>query len=144
MAANDFAAIRVKIKRAVIKLLTMTVPKLAPLVAGVSVSSLAFAAAASTDSHSDGSDTLATVVTLVLGVGAAYLLAHFVVDGLQKRFLISTNVEYVALGVLLGPSVAAIPAFQDLTPIAPIIALELNSMFCRFFMIFYKIFEINI
>ena len=72
----------------------------------------------------DGTNTaLTTVVTLVLGAGAAYLLAHFVVDGLQKRFLINTNVEYIGLGILLGPAVAAIPAFQDLTPIAPIIAL---------------------
>ena len=72
----------------------------------------------------DGTNTaLTTVVTLVLGAGAACLLAHFVVDGLQKRFLINTNVEYIGLGILLGPAVAAIPAFQDLTPIAPIIAL---------------------
>jgi len=74
------------------------------------------------NSHGDDT-TLTTVVTLVLGVGAAYLLAHFVVDSLQKRFLLSTNAEYIVLGVLMGPSVAAIPAFQDLTPIAPIIAL---------------------
>ena len=73
--------------------------------------------------HDGGTEPLATVVILVLGVGAAYLLAHFVVDGLQKRFLLNTNAEYIGLGILLGPAVAAIPAFHDLTPIAPIIAL---------------------
>jgi len=71
--------------------------------------------------HAD--DSLGTVVALVLAVGCAYLLTHFVVDVLQRRFLLSTNVEYVLLGVLLGPTAAAVPGFEDLTPIAPLIAL---------------------
>ena len=68
----------------------------------------------------DGTNTaLTTVVTLVLGAGAAYLLAHFVVDGLQKRFLINTNVEYIGLGILLGPALPRFPHFRISHPLHP-------------------------
>ena len=101
-------------------------PKTCSILFGLMATSLptfARASAAASSSHDSGAEPLTTVVTLVLGVGAAYLLAHFVVDGLQKRFLLNTNAEYIGLGILLGPAVAAVPAFHDLTPIAPIIAL---------------------
>lgn len=72
-----------------------------------------------------GSRPLLAVVLLVLGVGAAYLLAHAVVDRLQRRFLVTPGVEYVALGVLLGPAGAhfGLGAVRDLTPLLPFIAL---------------------
>jgi len=53
----------------------------------------------------------------------AYLLTHFVIDQLERRFLFTTGLEFVVLGVLLGPLVPEIRAFDDLTPIAPVIAL---------------------
>ena len=40
----------------------------------------------------------AILVGLVLGVALAYLLAHFVVERLQRRFLLATGVEYILLG----------------------------------------------
>lgn len=42
------------------------------------------------------------VVLLIAVIGAAYLLTHFVVDWLQRTFLISTSIEYLLLGVLIG------------------------------------------
>ena len=55
--------------------------------------------------------------------GAAYLLAHFVVDRLQQRFLVLAGVEYLILGLLLGPTVPDIQVLGDLTGLLPIIAL---------------------
>jgi hypothetical protein len=89
--------------------------------------------------------TLATVLFLVAAVGGAYLMTHFVVDWLQRAFLVSTSVEYLLLGLLVGlflqpGSRDAIPAagspaehaagfiawpdpLDDLTVLAPLIAL---------------------
>jgi hypothetical protein len=66
---------------------------------------------------------LGGVVLLVVMVGVAYLLAHVVVDRLQRRFLLVTGVEYALLGLLMGPTLTAIPVFLDPKPLAPVIAL---------------------
>jgi hypothetical protein len=63
------------------------------------------------------------VVLLLVSVGVAYLLTHLVVGRLQRAFLVVTGVEYVLLGVLLGPVVALVPAFSELSGLLPIIAL---------------------
>ena len=89
--------------------------------------SLAFVALAPTPAFAaggggDASETL-NVVLLLMGVGAAYLLAHFVVDRLQQRFLVLAGVEYLILGLLLGPTVPDIQVLGDLTGLLPIIAL---------------------
>jgi Kef-type K+ transport system membrane component KefB len=63
-------------------------------------------------------------LVLILGVGAAYLLAHAVVDRMQRRFLVLTGAEYVLLGMLLGPVVApGLRAFETLDPVLPLVAL---------------------
>lgn len=83
------------------------------------------------------------MVLLIAVIGVAYLLTHFVVDWLQKLFLIATNIEYLLLGLLIGmlllPGRSRAPlldsppeAFRfiawpeplsDLTMLAPLIAL---------------------
>jgi hypothetical protein len=63
------------------------------------------------------------VVLLVLVIGVAYVLAHNVVERLQRRFLVVSGAEYLLLGVLLGPTFPAIGAFDNLTGLLPIIAL---------------------
>lgn len=61
---------------------------------------------------------------LFLGiVGLAYLVTHFVVNRLQRRFLFVSGLEYIVLGVLLGPAVVnTLAVFDDLDRLAPIIA----------------------
>lgn len=66
---------------------------------------------------------LGTIVLLVMIIGVAYVLAHGVVDRLQRRFLVVSGAEYLLLGVLLGPTFPAIHAFENLTGLLPIIAL---------------------
>ena len=62
-------------------------------------------------------------LVLLVMVGIAYLLARFVVDRLQRRFLFVSGFEYIVLGLLLGPvAVNTIAVFDDLGRLAPIIA----------------------
>ncbi len=63
------------------------------------------------------------VVVLLLAVGSAYLVTHLLVDRLQRRFLVLSGFEYMALGLALGPAVPAIDVLQDLEGLMPIIAL---------------------
>ncbi|MCB9668889.1 MAG: hypothetical protein H6736_05305 [Alphaproteobacteria bacterium] len=56
-------------------------------------------------------------------MGTAYLLTHFVVNRLQRRFLFVSGLEYVLLGVLLGPAVVnTMAVFDNLGRLAPVIA----------------------
>ncbi|MBX2796549.1 MAG: cation:proton antiporter [Myxococcales bacterium] len=56
-------------------------------------------------------------------LGSAYLLAHFVVGRLQKRFLFLSGLEYVALGIFLGPTlVPQVHPFSNLTALGPVFA----------------------
>lgn len=81
----------------------------------------AIAHAASTTAQGDSS--LIAVVMIVLGIAAAYLLTHFVLESIQRRLLFKSGAEYILLGVLAGPLVLGVGVFDDLTPIAPLIAL---------------------
>jgi hypothetical protein len=78
---------------------------------------------AANDAQQDGGTDLTTVVLLVLVVGVAYVLAHNVVERLQRRFLVVSGAEYLLLGVLLGPVIPDIGVFDNMTGIVPIIAL---------------------
>ncbi len=68
-------------------------------------------------------ESTATVVALLIGVGIAYLFANFVVERVQKRFLVVAGVEYLVLGLLLGPSVPQIHVLDDIAGLLPLIAL---------------------
>lgn len=64
-----------------------------------------------------------TVLALLALVGLAYLLAHFVVEWIQRRFLVVSGLEYILLGVGIGPTVSPdLSAIVDLTVLAPVIA----------------------
>lgn len=71
----------------------------------------------------EGAGELTTVVFLVMVIGVAYVLAHNVVERLQRRFLVVSGAEYLLLGVLLGPTFPSIHVFENMTGLVPIIAL---------------------
>jgi len=81
------------------------------------------ARAASGPGPAGGAGELGTIVLLVVLIGAAYVLAHNVVERLQRRFLVVSGAEYLLLGLLLGPAFPAIHALDDVTGLLPIIAL---------------------
>jgi hypothetical protein len=95
----------------------------------VTAAALAWAArpgialAASNGASAGREGELGTVVLLVLVIGVAYVLAHNVVERLQRRFLVVSGAEYLLLGILLGPTFPAIHAFDNITGLLPIIAL---------------------
>lgn len=72
---------------------------------------------------------LATLSLLLL-VSAAYLLAHVVVERLQQRFFFSSGVEYLLLGVLVGPATPFFTALDDeaLRQLAPLVSLAIGWM----------------
>ena len=56
-------------------------------------------------------------------VGGAYLLTHFVVERLQSRLLFRSGLEYVLLGIVLGPTVVPqVHPFANLTGLGPVFA----------------------
>jgi len=81
------------------------------------------ARAASGSGPSDSAGELGTVVLLVVVIGVAYVLAHNVVERLQRRFLVVSGAEYLLLGFLLGPAFPAIHALDNVAGLLPIIAL---------------------
>jgi hypothetical protein len=79
--------------------------------------------AASGSARGGSAGELGTVVLLVVVIGVAYVLAHNVVERLQRRFLVVSGAEYLLLGFLLGPAFPAIHALDNVTGLLPIIAL---------------------
>ncbi|TFH32811.1 MAG: hypothetical protein E4H00_00540 [Myxococcales bacterium] len=81
------------------------------------------ARAASGSTRDDNPSELSTVVLLVVVIGVAYVLAHNVVERLQRRFLVVSGAEYLLLGFLLGPAFPAIHALDNVSGLLPVIAL---------------------
>jgi hypothetical protein len=84
---------------------------------------LATSAAHAAEAPPDAGFSMATALLLLGVVAMAYLMAHFVVERAQQRFLFVSGLEYVLLGIVLGPWVLPqIQPFSDLTRLAPIFA----------------------
>lgn len=91
--------------------------------AGVLLPSAAYASGG----EGSGDSSTLVVIALILTVAVAYLLTHFVVERLQRVILVLTGVEYLLLGVGLGPQVPfRIPAFSNLEDLMPIVALAVG------------------
>ena len=52
--------------------------------------------------NADSEESMAMLLVALFMIGVAYLLAHFVVDRLQRRYLFVSGVEYILLGVGLS------------------------------------------
>ena len=46
---------------------------------------------------------MTTTLAVLVAAAFAWLIAHFVADWIQERFLVTSGSEYMLLGVLLGP-----------------------------------------
>ena len=67
---------------------------------------------------------LELLAILVLG----YLSAHYVVGRLQTRYFILSGVEYILLGVLVGPHVTGVMTPAVVNQLSPIISLSIGSL----------------
>ena len=69
---------------------------------------------------------MSAALLLVILVVVAYLAAHVAFDWLAKRFLIVSGVEYLVLGILLGPQVSGVLSADTLSSFSPITTLALG------------------
>ena len=69
---------------------------------------------------------MSAALLLVILVVVAYLAAHVAFDWLARRFLIVSGVEYLVLGILLGPQVADVLSTEMLESFSPITTLALG------------------
>lgn len=90
---------------------------------GVAICQFALAAGGGHAPAEGAEDPMLLVVFVVLAVGVAYVATHTVVERLHKSYLFVSGIEYIVLGILLGPHVPGVHAFQDMTGLAPIVAL---------------------
>ncbi|MCB9780681.1 MAG: hypothetical protein H6742_19090 [Alphaproteobacteria bacterium] len=71
-----------------------------------------------------------TVLLLIALATFAYVLAHFVVERLQARFLVTSGAEYLILGLLIGPVVplgSALPE-ETLVSLHPVMSLVIGGV----------------
>ncbi len=68
--------------------------------------------------------TLELVAILVLG----YLGTHFVARRVRQRFHIVSGIEFLVLGVLVGPHVAGVLRPDDLDQLQPVISVALGAL----------------
>lgn len=69
---------------------------------------------------------LSPSLILVLAVALAYLAAHVAFDWLARRFMLVSGVEYLLLGILLGPQVSGVLSADTMAGFAPLITLALG------------------
>ena len=69
---------------------------------------------------------MSAALLLVVLVVVAYLAAHIAFDWIARRFLIVSGVEYLVLGILLGPQVSDALSAEMLASFAPITTLALG------------------
>lgn len=67
---------------------------------------------------------LELLAILVLG----YLSAHFVIERLHTRFFFISGIEYVLLGVLVGPYVTNVMTPEVVGQLSPIMSLSIGSL----------------
>ena len=64
-----------------------------------------------------------TGLILLLAVAGGYLAAHVASDWIARRFRIVSGVEYLVLGVLLGPQASGLLTPEGLESLSPIVTL---------------------
>lgn len=69
-----------------------------------------------------------TVITLIVILVMGYLSAHFLVDRLQSRFFFSSGIEYIILGLLVGPQVADVMTPEVVSQLSPVMSLAIGSV----------------
>ncbi len=68
--------------------------------------------------------TLQLITLLVLG----YLGTHFVAERVRRRFHVVARVEFLLLGVVVGPQVAGIMRAEDLIQMEPVVAVAIGAI----------------
>jgi Kef-type K+ transport system membrane component KefB len=68
------------------------------------------------------------ILALITILAVGYLSAHFLIGKLQSKFFFTSGVEYIILGVLVGPQVTQVMTREVVTQLAPVMSLALGSI----------------
>jgi NhaP-type Na+/H+ or K+/H+ antiporter len=68
------------------------------------------------------------ILQLLAILGLGYLGTHFFVERLRARFHVVTGVEFVVLGVLVGPHVTDLMTPEVLTQLGPVTSLAIGAV----------------
>jgi Kef-type K+ transport system membrane component KefB len=69
-----------------------------------------------------------TIIQLIFILALGYLSAHFLIGKLQSKFFFISGIEYIILGVLIGPHVTNIMTPDVVNQLSPVMSLSLGSL----------------
>lgn len=69
-----------------------------------------------------------TILQLLAILAVGYLSAHFLIGRLQTRFFFTSGVEYILLGLLVGPQVTGVMTGDVVAQLGPGMSLALGSI----------------
>lgn len=69
-----------------------------------------------------------TILELIAILVVGYLSAHYLIGKLQSRYFFISGVEYIILGVLVGPRVTGVMTREIVAQLIPVMSLALGSI----------------
>lgn len=69
-----------------------------------------------------------TILQLLAILAVGYLSAHYLIGRLQTRFFFTSGVEYILLGLLVGPQVTGVMTGEVVAQLGPAMSLALGSI----------------
>ncbi len=71
---------------------------------------------------------MTTIILLVSILAIGYLSAHFLIGRLQSKFFFTSGIEYIILGVIVGPEITDIMTPEVVNQLSPVMSLALGSI----------------
>jgi Kef-type K+ transport system membrane component KefB len=68
------------------------------------------------------------IIELIAILAVGYLSAHYLIGKLQSRYFFTSGVEYIILGVLVGPQVTDVMTREVVAQLMPVMSLALGSI----------------
>lgn len=69
-----------------------------------------------------------TVLQLIAILTLGYLSAHFLIGKLQTKFFVASGLEFIVLGILIGPTVTNIMTPEVVNQLDPFISISIGSL----------------
>ncbi len=69
-----------------------------------------------------------TIIQFITILAVGYLSAHFLIGKLQSRLFFTSGIEYIILGVLVGPYVTGVMTREVVGQLGPIMSLAIGSI----------------
>lgn len=72
--------------------------------------------------------TMLTILQLIAVLALGYLSAHFLIGKLQSKFFFASGIEYILLGVLIGPNATNLMTPDVVRQLNPFISVSIGSL----------------